>query len=52
MTETVIPDKESPQEWIMYFVGAFSLQGAGAGVLLVAPSVEHLKYNVEMHFSR
>ena len=50
--ETVIPGKESPQEWIMYFDGAFSLQGAGAGVLLVAPSEEHLKYVVQMHFSR
>ena len=36
----------------MYFDGAFSLQGAGAGVLLVAPSGEHLKYIVQMHFSR
>ena len=31
VTETVIPSKESPQEWIMYFDGAFSLQGVGAG---------------------
>ena len=44
--ETVIRDKESPQEWIMYFDGAFSLQGAGDGVLLVVPSGEHLKYAV------
>ena len=50
--ETVIPGKESPQEWIMYFDGAFPLQGAGAGVLHVAPSGEHLKYVVQMHFSR
>ena len=50
--ETYIPGKESPQEWIMYFDGAFSLQGAGAGVLLVAPSGEHLKYVVQMHFAR
>ena len=28
-TETTVPDKESPQEWIMYFDGAFSLQGVG-----------------------
>ena len=41
--ETVIPDKEVPQEWIMYFNGAFSLHGAGAGVLPVAPSGQHLK---------
>jgi len=42
--ETVIPGKESPQEWIMYFDGAFSLQRAGAGMLLVALAGEHLKY--------
>src|SRR3954465_371939 len=36
----------------MYFDGAFSLQGAGAGVLLVAPTREHLKYVVQMHFPR
>ena len=49
--ETVTPDNEAPQEWIMYFDGAFSLQGAGAGVLLVAPFGEHLKYIVQMHFA-
>ena len=52
VTEIVISDKESPQEWIMYFDGAFFLQGAGAGMLLVAPSGEHLKYIVQMHFAR
>ena len=41
--DIALPDKESPQEWIMYFDGAFSLQGAGAGMLLVAPSGEHIK---------
>ena len=46
------PGKESPQEWIMYFDGAFSLQGAGAGVLLVSLSGEHLKYVIQMHFAR
>ena len=51
MIETSLPSKESPQEWIMYFDVAFSLQGAGAGVLLVAPSGEHLKYVVQMHFA-
>ena len=34
----------------MYFDGAFSLQSAGPGVLLVAPTGEHLKYVVQMHF--
>ena len=37
VTETALPGKESPQEWIMYFDGAFSLQGAGGGMLIVAP---------------
>ena len=32
--------------------GAFSLQGAGAGVLLVTPTGEHLKYVIQMHFPR
>lgn len=49
---TVIPSKESPKEWITYFHGAFSLQGAGAGLLLVAPSGEHLKYVIQIHFAR
>ena len=42
--ETALPGKEASRDWIMYFDGAFSLQGAGAGVLLVAPTGEHLKY--------
>ena len=42
--ETTLPGKETCRDWIMYFNGAFSLQGAGAGVLLVAPTGEHLKY--------
>ena len=47
--ETDIPGKEVPQEWIMYFDGAFSLQGAGASMLLATPSEEHLKYVIQMH---
>ena len=50
--ETTLPGKEKARDWIMYFDGAFSLQGAGAGVLLVAPTGEHLKYVVQMHFPR
>ena len=42
--ETTLPDKETSHNWIMYFDGAFSLQGADVGVLLVAPTGEHLKY--------
>ena len=43
---------EAPDGWVMYFDGAFSLQGAGARALLVAPTREHLKYVVQMHFPR
>ena len=50
--ETALPGKEADRDWIMYFDGAFSLQGADAGVLLVAPIGEHLKYMVQMHFPR
>ena len=34
----------------MYFDGAFSLQGAGVGMLLVVPTGERIKYVVQMHF--
>jgi hypothetical protein len=50
--EIVLPGKDTAKEWIMYFDGAFSLQGASAGVLLVAPTREHLKYVIQMHFPR
>ena len=42
--ETTLPGKQTSHNWIMYFDGAFSLQGAGAGVPPVAPTGEHLKY--------
>ena len=48
--ETTLPGKETSRNWVMYFDGAFSLQGASAGVLLVAPIGEHLKYVIQMHF--
>ena len=50
--ETTLPSEETSGNWIMYFDGAFSLQGAGAGVLLVAPTGEHLKYVIQMHFPK
>ena len=52
LPETSLLGKEASKEWLMYFDGAFSLQGAGAGVLLVAPTGEHLKYVVQMHFPK
>ena len=50
--ETTLLGKETSHDWIMYFDGAFSLQGAGAGMLIVAPTRERLKYVVQMHFPR
>src|SRR3954464_13156423 len=50
--ETTLPGKEADRDWILYFDGAFSLQGAGAGVLLIAPTGEHLNYVIQMHFPR
>ena len=35
----------------MYFDGAFSLQGAGVVVHVFAPTGEHLKYVIQMHFA-
>ena len=32
--------------YFLHFDGAFSLQGGGAGVLLVAPTGERLKYDI------
>ena len=40
--QSTLPGRESTQEWVMYFDGAFSLYGAGAGVMVV-PTGEHLK---------
>ena len=48
--ETTLLGKETTSDWIMYFDGAFSLQGAGAGVLLVAPTGDYLKYVIQLHF--
>ena len=48
--ETTLPGKEMSSEWIMYFDGAFPLQGAGSSVILDAPTGEHLKYVIQMHF--
>jgi hypothetical protein len=33
-----------PEHWVMYFDGSLNLEGAGAGVLLISPTGEHLKY--------
>jgi hypothetical protein len=44
------PPKERSEHWIMYFDGALNLEGAGAGVLLIPPQGEQLKYVLHIHY--
>jgi hypothetical protein len=44
------PPKKRPEHWIMYFDGALNLEGAGAGVLLISPQGEQLKYVLQIHY--
>jgi ribonuclease HI len=44
------PPKEWPEHWIMYFDGSLNLEGAGAGVLLISPQGEQLKYVLQIHY--
>jgi ribonuclease HI len=44
------PPKEWPEHWIMYFDGALNLEGAGAGILLISPQGEQLKYVLQIYY--
>jgi ribonuclease HI len=37
-----------PEHWVMYFNGSLKLEGAGAGVLLISPKGEQLKYVLQI----
>jgi hypothetical protein len=37
-----------PEHWVMYFDGSLKLEGAGAGVLLISPKGEQLKYILQI----
>jgi hypothetical protein len=39
---------ERPEHWVMYFDGSLKLEGAGAGVLLISPMGEYLKYVLQI----
>ena len=39
---------ECPEHWVMYFDGSLKLEGAGAGVLLISPNGEQLKYVLQI----
>jgi ribonuclease HI len=51
-TEHQVPDNpETTEVWGMYFDGSLKLQGAGAGILFIAPGGEQLKYALQLLFS-
>jgi hypothetical protein len=39
---------ERPEHWVMYFDGSLKLEGAAAGVLLISPTGEQLKYVLQI----
>jgi ribonuclease HI len=50
-TEQQVPENtETAEVWRMYFDGSLKLQGAGAGILFIAPGGEHLKYALKLLF--
>jgi hypothetical protein len=50
-TEHQVPDNsEATKVWQMYFDGSLKLQGAGAGILFIAPGSEQLKYVLQLLF--
>jgi ribonuclease HI len=50
-TEQQVPDNpETAEVWKMYFDGSLKLQGAGAGILFIAPGGEQLKYALQLLF--
>jgi hypothetical protein len=51
-TEQQVPDNpETAEVWWMYLDGSLKLQGAGAGILFIAPGGEQLKYALQLLFS-
>jgi hypothetical protein len=41
---------ELPDHWVMYFDGSYTLKGAGAGVVLIPPEGDILKYAIQLEF--
>jgi hypothetical protein len=37
--------------WVMYFNRSYTLKGAGAGVVLIPPEGDMLKYAIQIEFS-
>jgi ribonuclease HI len=50
-TEHQVPENpEVAEVWKMYFDGSLRLQGAGEGILLIAPGGDQLKYALQLLF--
>jgi hypothetical protein len=41
---------ELPDHWVMYFDGSYTLKGAWAGVVLIPPEGDVLKYAIQLEF--
>src|SRR5438132_3015741 len=41
---------EQLEYWTMYFDGSLMIEGAGAGIMLISPTGERLKYILQIHF--
>jgi hypothetical protein len=41
---------ELPDHWVMYFDGSYTLKGAGAGIVLIPPEGDILKYTIQLEF--
>jgi hypothetical protein len=39
-----------PDHWVMYFDGSYTLKGVGAGVVLIQPEGDMLKYVIQIEF--
>jgi hypothetical protein len=50
LQNTGLPDLSSV--WTMYFDGSKRVEGAGAGVVLISPQGDKLKYVLQMSFSQ
>jgi ribonuclease HI len=50
-TDTQLPPLQVQAEcWTLYFDGSVMKTGAGAGLLLISPLGEHMRYAVRLHF--
>ena len=46
------PGSEAPDGWVMYFDGAFSRYGTGAGAVLISPTRDKLYYAMQLCFQQ